>query len=39
MPLMPLNDYLSGKVTPICIECDKELSPDELGYGHDCEAA
>jgi len=35
--MMNLNDYLNGKVVPICDECKKELSPDELGYGHDCE--
>jgi hypothetical protein len=36
--MMNLNDYINGKVVPICDECKKELSPDEMGYGHDCEA-
>jgi hypothetical protein len=22
---------------PVCVECGKDLTPDELGYGHDCE--
>jgi hypothetical protein len=39
MAIMNLNDYLNGKVVPICDECKKELSPDEIGYGHDCEVA
>jgi hypothetical protein len=21
-----------------CVECNKSLTPDEIGYGHDCEA-
>jgi hypothetical protein len=20
-----------------CVECDKRLTPDDIGYGHDCE--
>jgi len=20
-----------------CVECGKRLTPDEIGYGHDCE--
>ena len=32
-----LAQYASGKIVPVCVECKKELSPDELGYGHDCE--
>ncbi len=22
-----------------CVECDKRLTPDEIGYGHDCEVS
>ena len=33
-----LGLYANGKVVPICGECEKALTPDELGYGHDCEA-
>jgi hypothetical protein len=29
--------YANGKAVPICGECEKALTPDELGYGHDCE--
>jgi hypothetical protein len=33
-----LGLYANGKIVPICGECEKALTPDELGYGHDCEA-
>jgi hypothetical protein len=22
-----------------CVECNKKLTPDEIGYGHDCEVS
>ena len=39
MILKHLALYASGKVVPICGECEKALTPDELGYGHDCEVS
>jgi hypothetical protein len=32
-----LNGYINGTRVPVCVECSKDLTPDELGYGHDCE--
>jgi hypothetical protein len=39
MILKHLALYASGKVVPICGECEKALTPNDLGYGHDCEVA
>ena len=32
-----LGLYANGKIVPVCGECQKSLTPEELGYGHDCE--
>jgi hypothetical protein len=29
--------YMNGTRVPICSECGKDLEPEELCYGHDCE--
>jgi hypothetical protein len=26
-------------VVPVCVECNKELDDNEIGYGHDCEVS
>ena len=26
-------------VVPVCVECNKELDENEIGYGHDCEVS
>ena len=39
MILKHLALYSSGKVVPICGECEKALTPNELGHGHDCEVS
>lgn len=33
-----LRGYITGWRVPVCFECGKDLTPDELGYGHDCES-
>ena len=33
-----IRGYITGWRVPVCFECAKVLTPDELGYGHDCES-
>ena len=33
-----IRGYMNGTRVPVCFECGKDLTPDELGYGHDCES-